>query len=61
MKASVVCVMFAWALSAPVLAQAPAAPQAGQQIPLSEGLRRSYNGIKLNLTRSRDTGRKIDL
>lgn len=47
MKA-VVCLMFACAsMAAPVLAQAPPAPQT---IPLSEGLRRSYNGIKLNLT-----------
>ncbi|MSO57215.1 MAG: DinB family protein [Acidobacteria bacterium] len=51
MKARVVCVMFACALSAStVRAQAPAAPQAGQKVPLNEGLRRAYNGIKLNLT-----------
>jgi len=50
MKA-VVCVMFACALAVSVAqAQAPAAPQGGQQVPLSEGLRRSYNTLKLNLT-----------
>jgi len=43
-----VCLMFACVLVASVAqAQAPAAPQT---ISLSEGLRRSYNGIKLNLT-----------
>jgi len=50
MKA-VVCVMFACVLSASAAqAQAPAAPQGGQKIPLSEQLRRSYNTIKMNLT-----------
>lgn len=50
MKA-VVCLMFACMLTAPVYAQAPAgAPQGGQKIPLHEGLRRAYNGMKLNLT-----------
>jgi hypothetical protein len=48
MKAAV-CVVFASVLVAsPVLAQAPAAQ--GQKIPLSEGLRRSYATLKMNLT-----------
>jgi hypothetical protein len=44
--------MFACVLTASTIwAQAPApAAQGGQKVPLSEGLRRSYNGIKLNLT-----------
>ena len=47
---TVICLMFACVLTASTAqAQAPAA-QGGQQIPLSEGLRRSYNAIKLNLT-----------
>jgi hypothetical protein len=37
-------------------AQAPAAAQGGQQIPLSEGLRRSYNTLKMNLT---ETAQKL--
>jgi hypothetical protein len=46
--------MFACVLMASVAqAQAPAAPQT---ISLSEGLRRSYNGIKLNLT---ETAQKL--
>ncbi len=51
MKA-VVCLMFACVLStATAQAQAPAAPGGGgQKIPLSEGLRRSYNTLKMNLT-----------
>ena len=51
MKAAV-CLLFAWALTAPVIQaqQAPAAAQGGQKVPLSEGLRRSYNTIKMNLT-----------
>jgi hypothetical protein len=55
MKAAV-CLMFAFVLSASVShAQAPAAPPAGQppagqKIPFSEGLRRSYNTVKMNLT-----------
>ena len=52
MKA-MICLMFACVLTASTTwAQAPAAPaaQGGQKVPLSEGLRRSYNGIKMNLT-----------
>jgi hypothetical protein len=50
MKA-VVCLMFASVLTASAAqAQAPAAAQGGQKISLSEGLRRSYNTIKMNLT-----------
>ena len=57
MKA-VVCLMFACVLTASVAqAQAPAAPQGGQKVPLSEGLRRSYNTLKMNLT---ETAQKFD-
>lgn len=55
MKAAV-CLMFAFVLTASVShAQAPAAPQGGQpqggqKIPLTEGMRRSYNTVKMNLT-----------
>jgi hypothetical protein len=50
MKA-VIGLMFACALTASIAeAQAPPAPQEGQKIPLSEGLRRAYNTIKMNLT-----------
>ena len=50
MKAAI-CLMFACAMTAaPALAQAPPAAQGGQKIPLSEGLRRSYNTLKMNLT-----------
>jgi hypothetical protein len=49
MKA-MICLMFACVLTASTTwAQAPAA-QGGQKVPLSEGLRRSYNTIKMNLT-----------
>ena len=52
MKAAV-CLMFACTLMASVAqAQAPAAAQGGQTIPLAEGLRRSYNTMKMNLTES---------
>ena len=48
---TVICLMFACALTAPTAyAQAPAAAQGGQKVALSEGLRRSYNTIKMNLT-----------
>ena len=50
MKAAI-CLMFACVLMASTAqAQAPAAQGGGQKVPLSEGLRRSYNTIKLNLT-----------
>lgn len=61
MKA-IVCLMFAFGLTASAAhtqAQAPAAPQGGQggqagqggqTVPLSLGLQRSYNTIKMNLT-----------
>lgn len=50
MKA-VVCLMFACVFTAATAqAQAPAA--GGQKVPLSEGLRRSYATLKLNLTES---------
>jgi hypothetical protein len=51
MKA-MICLMFACVLTASTTwAQAPApAAQGGQKVPLSEGLRRSYNTIKMNLT-----------
>ncbi len=55
MKA-VICLMFACVLTVSTAeAQAPAAPQGGaqqegQKVPLSEGLRRAYNTVKLNLT-----------
>jgi hypothetical protein len=61
MKA-VMCLMFACVLTASTAeAQAPAAPQGGaqqegQKIPLSEGLRRAYNAVKLNLT---ETAQKL--
>lgn len=47
MKA-VVCLMFGCVLTAS--AAGAQAPQGGQKIPLSEGLRRSYNSVKMNLT-----------
>ena len=52
MKAAVVCLTFACALAASnAQAQAPAGAQGGgQKISLSDGLRRSYNTIKTNLT-----------
>ena len=59
----VVCLMFASALIASTVqaqtpAPAPAAAQGGgQKIPLSEGLRRSYNTLKMNLT---ETAQKFD-
>jgi len=50
--------MFACALTAsPAFAQAPPAAQGGQKVPLSEGLRRSYNTLKMNLT---EAGQKFD-
>ena len=61
MKA-VICLMFACVLTVSTAeAQAPAAPQGGaqqggQKIPLSEGLRRAYNTVKLNLT---ETAQKL--
>ena len=53
MKA-VICLMSACVLTASMAqAQAPApAAEGGQKIPLSEGLRRSYNTVKMNLTES---------
>ena len=48
MKA-VVCLMFACVLMA-ATAQAQAPAQGGQKVPLSEGLRRSYATLKMNLT-----------
>jgi hypothetical protein len=59
MKAAI-CLMFACALmasNAQAQAPAPAAAQGGQKIPLSEGLRRSYNTLKMNLT---ETAQKFD-
>ena len=59
MKAAI-CLMFACALmasTAQAQAQAPAAAQGGQKVPLSEGLRRSYNTLKMNLT---ETAQKFD-
>jgi hypothetical protein len=48
-----ICLMFACVLMASTAhAQAPAAPAGGQKVPFSEGLRRSYNTLKLNLTES---------
>ena len=51
---SVICSAFAFVMMASVAgAQAPAAPaaaQAGQKIPLHEGLRRAYNSLKMNFT-----------
>ena len=47
-------------MASTALAQAPAAPAAGaggQKVPLSEGLRRSYNTLKMNLT---ETAQKFD-
>ena len=58
MKA-VICLMSACVLTASMAqaqAPAPAAQQGGQKIPLSEGLRRSYNTIKMNLT---ETAQKL--
>jgi hypothetical protein len=57
---TVTCLMFACVLmasSAQAQAPAPPAPGAGQKVPLSEGLRRSYNTLKLNLT---ETAQKFD-
>ena len=60
MKA-VVCLMFACVLMASTVhAQAPAPAQGGQKIPLHEGLRRSYNNIKLT-SRSRAEARRSRL
>ena len=58
MKA-MICLMFACVLTASTTwAQAPApAAQGGQKVPLSEGLRRSYNTLKMNLT---ETAQKFD-
>ena len=57
---SVVCSMFACVMMASLAwAQAPAAPApaaGGQKIPLNEGLRRSYNALKMNLT---ETAQKL--
>ena len=50
---TVTCLMFACVLmasTAQAQAPAPAAAGAGQKVPLSEGLRRSYNTLKMNLT-----------
>src|SRR5687767_1796438 len=49
----VIAVMFACVTASTALAQTPAAPApatGGQKIPLSLGLQRSYNTIKMNLT-----------
>ena len=57
---TVTCLMFACVLmtsTAQAQTPAPAAPGAGQKIPLSEGLRRSYNTLKMNLT---ETAQKFD-
>ena len=57
---TVICLMFACVLMASTAqAQAPAPPaaQGGQKIPFSEGLRRSYNTLKMNLT---ETAQKFD-
>jgi hypothetical protein len=55
------CLMFACMLTASTArAQAPAG--GGQKVPLSEGLRRSYNTLKMNLTETcfrRPEARKI--
>jgi hypothetical protein len=52
MKAAV-CLLFACTLAASAAqGQAPAAAQGGQKVPLAEGLRRSYNTMKMNLTES---------
>ena len=52
-----VCLVFA-SMLVPVAAyaQAPSAAQGGQQIPLSEGMRRSYNTLKMNMT---ETAQKL--
>jgi len=48
---TVICLMFACVLTATgAYAQAPAAPAGGQKVPFSEGLRRSYATLKMNLT-----------
>ena len=56
---TVICLMFACVLMASTAqAQAPApAAQGGQKIPFSEGLRRSYATLKMNLT---ETAQKFD-
>jgi len=58
---TLICLMFACVLMASTAgAQAPApapAAQGGQKVPLSEGLRRSYNALKMNLT---ETAQKFD-
>ena len=59
MKAAI-CLMFACAMmasTAQAQAQAPAAAKGGEKIPLSEGLRRAYNTLKMNLT---ETAQKFD-
>ena len=62
MKA-VICLMFACVLMASTAqAQAPApAAQGGQKVPLSEGLRRSYNTLKMNLTEAAQKFDEADL
>src|SRR5688572_14589142 len=56
---TVICLMFTCvSIASTVQAQAPApAAQGGQKIPYSEGLRRSYATLKLNLT---ETAQKFD-
>lgn len=56
MRAAVSLVFACALVPIAALAQAPAAAQGGQQIPLSEGLRRSYNTLKMNLT---ETAQKL--
>ena len=61
MKAAV-CLMFASVLSvSTAYAQAPAAQGGGgQKIPLSEGLRRGYNTLKMNLTETAEKFTEAD-
>jgi hypothetical protein len=57
MRAVVSLVFASMLIPVAALAQAPAAAaQGGQQIPLSEGMRRSYNTLKMNMT---ETAQKL--
>jgi hypothetical protein len=61
MKTLIAFMFASVAMAATAQAQTPAAPPAqgggGQKIPLAEGLRRSYNTMKMNLTEKTKTTR----
>lgn len=56
MRAAVCLIVASMLVPVAAHAQAPAGAQGGQQIPLSEGMRRSYNTLKMNLT---ETAQKL--